>query len=294
VPRLKLKDGLTFVPEGGKFLVLDEETSSKFRIGAAEHLILTRFEETISLEEVSYAFRANPETNIPYDKLSNFITQAINLNLLVPQRDTLWGRMLTIRASNFRIRLFDPTHLIGVITQRCRFLFNWIGVALVAAALVPAFFLLSRHLSEIWAFRSLSLPSSYFFVLAVVFVLSIGHEVAHGVAGKWYGFEAPEVGFHLHYFIPAFYCKIFRRHGASRKSLAVVLLSGSVFDLLIMSGALGLWWVASGPPRQWLSIAVSLLLVKVWAIQLNPLWPYSDGYHLVSVLFFNREGKSGE
>ncbi|MEN3332119.1 MAG: putative peptide zinc metalloprotease protein [Blastocatellia bacterium] len=294
--RFKLKEKLSFTPEGAKYLVLDEATQSKFRIGVNEYEILKHFEETTTIEEVSYSLRANPNLNLPSDKLYDFIKQAIALNLLEVDTDSVWGRVRSIRASNYRIRLFNPNRLIEPLLRNGKFLFNRYGILLLATLFLFAAVILTSNLEQLWVFRSFTLPSSYFVILAVIFVLSIGHEVAHGVAGKWYGFDVFEVGFHLHYFLPSFYCKIFRRSQASRKSLLAVFLSGSLFDLLLMSLLLIGWWLAPAAAlaRQWIAVAVSLLLVKVWLIQLNPLWPYSDGYYIIKVLFFNREGKGSE
>jgi putative peptide zinc metalloprotease protein len=286
LPRFKLKSTLRFTPEGSKYLIHDDETQSRFRVGETEYRILRHFEETNNVEEVGYAFLTGNGINIPSQDLHGFIQQAIALNLLEEESDSIWGRLRSIKAFSFRVRLFDPNKLINILIEKSAFLLNPIGLAALVLSSIASTIILIRDFSELWAFHSFALPTHYIVVMGIVFLLSIGHELAHALAARKVGFEVAEVGFHLHYFLPAFYCKIFRRQGADLRSVLIVLISGSLFDLALIN-FMALAWLglpADIVAREWLSVAISLLLIKVLLIQMNPLWPYSDGFHIFSAL----------
>src|SRR5262249_18512307 len=130
-------------------------------------------------------------------------------------------------------------------------------------------------------------------LVPIVFLTSVGHELAHGIVGKYYGFDVPEVGVHLHYFIPSFYCKILRRADANRESMLSVVLAGSLFVLVLMSVLMATWLLLAGAAaREFISTALSLLIVKVLLMELNPFWPYSDGYHSNGLLLFNERDRN--
>src|SRR5262249_34734058 len=277
----KLKSRITFTPEGARYLVFDGHTGSRFRVGEAEYRILKQFEETTSIEEVAYRLRTMQELDVAHDTVHRFVQQAINPGLLQVESDSFWGRVLAARASDFRFRLFDPNRALDFLMRRADFLFSRWGLLATGGMAIAATLLVVARLPEIWVFRTVEVPDGFFYCLAAIFLLSILHEMAHGLAGKLNGFEINEVGVHLHYFMPAFYCRIFRRSDASRRSLLAVLIAGPLLDLVVLSLLLGFWLLlpdgAAG--RGTVAMLVCMLTVKVWLMQLNPLWPYSDGFH---------------
>ena len=109
MPRFKLKSTLRFTPEGSKYVILDDATQSKFRVGETEYKILRQFEETNNVEEVGYAYLTQNGVSIPSQTLYGFIEQAIALNLLEEESDSAWGRLRSIKAfswgSNYLIRM---------------------------------------------------------------------------------------------------------------------------------------------------------------------------------------------
>lgn len=294
--RFMMKQEITFIPDGDGYLVVDEDTQSRFRIGEVEYQVLKQFEGAADIKEVGYHFRSDTGFDVPYETMYKFIEHAIQLNILEPQSESLWSRIGPSTAFTFRITLFDPTRLLDFLISKGRSRFNPYSISLAAAVLLMAGVILVRNWSAIWAFRSLSLPEQFGPAIAVVILFAIGHELAHGLVGKWYGFEVSAVGFHLHYFMPSFYCKMFRRTSATKKSILMVLLGGSFFDLMLMGLLIFVWWFSADGSllRALISVAVSMMLIKVLLIQLNPLWPYSDGYRILGLLFFRKKGVVSE
>jgi hypothetical protein len=294
--RFMMKKGITFTPDGANYDVVDEDTQSRFRIGEVEYQLLKQFEGAADIKEVGYHFRTNTGFEVPPETMHKFIEQAIRLNILEAQSESLWSRIGPSTAFTFSIKLFDPTRLLDFLISKARSRFNPYSATLAAAVLLLASIILVRNWSAIWAFRSFSFPEHFGAAITVVIFFALGHELAHGLVGKWYGFDVSAVGFHLHYFMPSFYCKMFRRTSASKKSILMVLLGGSLFDLMLMGLLLFVWWFSPDGSllRAWISVAVSMMLIKVLLIQLNPLWPYSDGYRILGVLFFQKKGVGSE
>jgi hypothetical protein len=295
VNRFKLRPDLTFTPDGERYLVCDESTRSTFRVGALEYQILMQFEEKSNLDEVRYLFRAQHGREVPFETLKKFIHKAISLNLVEAESDSVWSRLAPSTAFTLKIKLFDPNRILDVLVRKLNPLFNVYGVAAAGALLLAAVFVLAFNLGAIFSFARFRSPGYIGLSIVAVVVLAIGHELAHGLVGKRFGFDVSTVGFHLHYFMPSFFCRIFRRADASRRSLVHVLLAGSMFDLILISLLLVLWRTlpTNAPPRVWISVVVTAVLTKVFLIQLNPLWPFSDGYHLFTLMIpnFIRRGK---
>lgn len=282
----KLKSDLTFTPEADKYLVFDRANHSSYRIGTSEYLILKHLKEPTNLEEVGYRLRAELGVNVPFDKLNRFVRKAITLGLVEVVNLSLWSRVKSSGPFAFRMKLFDPTPLLERLIRMCQrssHLYLFLGFGLLLMALV----INVVYWGDLWAVRSFRMPPYGPVVLLLIYASSFGHELLHGMAAKWYGFDVPEVGFHMHYYMPSFYCKILRGKQASRKSIGVVLLAGSLFDLAILTVLVFIWFL--GPLSQGLkeviAFTVSLIWVKVLLIQLNPFLPLSDGYRIVGLFF---------
>jgi len=130
-------------------------------------------------------------------------------------------------------------------------------------------------------------------VLLFIYFSSFGHEMLHGLAAKWYGFDVPEVGFHFHYCVPSFYCKILRSGNADPRHVAGVLLAGSVFDLTIIAVLVLVWFsgLVTDGLKEVIAFAVSVIWLKILLVQLNPFLPFSDGYRIVGLFISRSRGR---
>jgi hypothetical protein len=294
VTRFRLKSGISFVAEGTRYLVLDTETQSTFRVGQTEYLLLMQFEETRDAEDVCYQLNSQHGLGLTREALWKFIAQAIKLNLLKAHTGSLWSRIGPSSSSMLRFKLFDPSSLLTSMINHGRFLAGRAGLAVALTLVTVGGFLFAANLGEVWAFRSLAMPRQMAVPILAVVLLSIGHEMAHGLAGKWHGFDVTEVGFHFHYFLPTFYCKVFHHVRANRQALLHVLLAGCVFDLLAASLLVMVWRLIPGPGwiRDCTGTIVTLLLMKVILLQLNPIWPLSDGFRVVQLFAPKKTGGS--
>jgi hypothetical protein len=289
VSSFRLKPGLKFTPQDERYLVVDTDTQSKYRIGAAEYLILRQFEETTDVEEVAYKLQTEGRLNVSYETMYKFIQQALELELLRTVNDSWWTRLKPTEPFQFRVKLFDPNKILSrMITGWQRW--NRLVIAAACILFMVAGIMAAVHFREIWHINLGHVQPFEIAITLLIYLSCIGHEMTHGLIAKFFGFEVAEVGFHLHYFLPSFYCKIFKPATASRSSLSAVLISGSLFDLVILSLLIIIWplGVEGGLFREVVGFTITFMAVKVLVLQLNPLWPFSDGFR-VAVLFFSKK-----
>lgn len=286
----RLKPGLQFTPQDEKYLVLDTATQSTYRIGGAEYLILRQFEETTDAEDVAYKLRAEGQLNVSYETLYKFIKQALELDLLSTVDDSWWNRLKPAEPFQFRIKLFDPNKILNnIITSWQR----WSRLVIAAACILflGAGITAAVNFREIWHINLEHIQPYEIAITLLIYLSCIGHEMTHGLIAKSFGFEVAEVGFHLHYFLPSFYCKIFKPTTASKSSVSAVLISGSLFDLVILSLLIIIWPLGAeaGIFREIVGFTITFMAVKVLLLQLNPIWPFSDGFRVAVLYFFKKE-----
>jgi len=290
--RFKLKSGLTFTPMDCRYVVLDTATQSTYRIGETEYKILKQFAELTNPEEVILKLRVEEGVNVPYDSLYRFIQQAVALELLMTESDAKWRRFLPGGAFEYRVKLFDPERPLSALTAIVRKIRPMFALSPAAALAVTGILIVASNFSELWVFRGLSIPRYAVLVGVLVYLSSIGHEMTHGLVAHYFGFEVTEIGVHLHYFLPSFYCRIFRSGEAARRQVLEVLLAGCSFDLALLGVLAITWRLSAGATelRQALAVAISMLLVKVVLIQMNPLFPFSDGFRIAGLFWTRKRG----
>ncbi|HYX26961.1 MAG TPA: hypothetical protein VE863_00235 [Pyrinomonadaceae bacterium] len=282
----KLKPGLTIAPEGARYLVQDPETGSKFRIGELEYQILMQFEERTNLEEVRYLFRTQHGRDVPFTTLQPFIYHAVKLSILEIETDSFWSKIAPSTAFTYQLKLFDPSGALNFVLRRGSILFTR---SALLASLIFCVFATTILISNRTMIFGLHAGGWVGFSLVSIgsIVFAFGHEMSHGLAARKVGFDVASIGFHLHYFMPSLNCKILRPMTDRRSSVIKVLLAGSFFDALSVAVMACFWlaWQRMATPAPWLGVLITVTLVKICLIQLNPCWPYSDGYHIVGLCF---------
>lgn len=291
-----LKAEVSFLPEGEKYILLDQRTRSSFRVGEMAYQILKQFEEASSIEEVCYVLRTEHGSKLPQDAIYKFIQRATSLDLLEVQTSSIWSRIGPSNTLAFGINIFDPNRALDFTIRNFGFVLNPHSLTCSIVFVLFTLFFLGIHWPEILALKASILLDHIGLVLASVLFFGLVHELAHGIVAKLYNFHVAGIGFQIYQLLPSFYCKIFHRADTCRKSVLMVLLSGSLLDLIMVSMLVWLCW--SLPPdtplRAWTSTVVSVILIKVVLVQLNPLWPYSDGSQIFSLLFLRKRSQVGE
>lgn len=197
-------------------------------------------------------------------------------------------RLVNPSSSLFEIQfpLFDPDAAMNRVMPWIRWAWApWFVLGWTAVFAVVLGFLI-RHWDLYWSgFFGLFDPTrntagDWFALVALIFAVSIWHELGHGLSCKRFGGEVHDIGFALFYFEPAFYCKIDDAYTFPRLShrLAAVF-GGPYFELMLCSIAVAVWLLT---PAEWWVHELALSIVFITGISVlinfNPLLKL-DGYY---------------
>jgi len=120
-------------------------------------------------------------------------------------------------------------------------------------------------------------------LFTLVFVISIWHELGHGMTCKRYGGDVHHIGMMIFYLQPAFYCDIDDSYMFPNRAHRIyVAFGGSYFELMLCSVAMPVWLLT---PAEWWIHGVALTAIffsglSLLAFNLNPLIKL-DGYYIL-------------
>jgi putative peptide zinc metalloprotease protein len=185
-------------------------------------------------------------------------------------------------------KLFDPNTALDRVMPWIRWVWSGWCVAFWAAVFVFVLGFLLYHWDMYWAgFFDLIRPKDKTFwdwvgLIALVFGVSIWHELGHGFTCKRFGGEVHNIGFMIFYFEPAFYCRIDDTYlFPNRFHRIYAAAGGSYFELMLCSVAMGVWLLT--PAELWLhQLALSLVFITGLSVtfNMNPLIKL-DGYFML-------------
>ena len=288
-PRLRkdLRLSRQETPDGPRFVVKDPETQRFFRFREAEHAVIRRMDGATPLDIIAEEVSAELKAKFDVTALESLVNQLRLLGLLEgsmvtpPKRRLVQGSLLWLR-----LKAFDPDRLLNRMIGRLGFFFTPYFIVISATTIACALVLTAashaailRDMSGLWRVENLLLA------WIAVFVVTAGHEFAHGLTCKRFGGEVHEMGFLLIYFQPAFYCNISDAWLFREKARRLwVTFAGAYFELFVWAVATLLWRVAER--GTWVSATALVVMatsgVKIF-LNLNPLIKL-DGYYLLSDL----------
>ncbi|TMQ61147.1 MAG: hypothetical protein E6K75_01835, partial [Candidatus Eisenbacteria bacterium] len=188
----------------------DPETQRFFRFREAEHAVIRRMDGATPLDIIAEEVSAELKAKFDVTALESLVNQLRLLGLLEgsmvtpPKRRLVQGSLLWLR-----LKAFDPDRLLNRMIGRLGFFFTPYFIVISATTIACALVLTAashaailRDMSGLWRVENLLLA------WIAVFVVTAGHEFAHGLTCKRFGGEVHEMGFLLIYFQPAFYCNI--------------------------------------------------------------------------------------
>jgi RND family efflux transporter MFP subunit len=189
----------------------------------------------------------------------------------------------TILAWHFR--LIDPNTLFNKVVPHIKFVWTRAFVFLALCLILTAGAVAISNRAEF----ALAFPRAITWQLLAAAWISLIlaaflHEFAHGLTCKRYGGDVHEVGFLFLYFTPCFYCDVSDAWMMSTSKRIIIMLAGSVSDLLLWALALIVWRITV--PGFFLHdlawMTASVCGVRVF-LNANPLIKL-DGYYLLSDL----------
>ena len=281
------------------YLAKDPATRKYFRFQPAEAAVMRSFTGSRTVEEIATALAASGLA-ISAGAITAFARTLSSLGLLersfAEQTSLQLERLRSQRqlrrplfrgeAMRMRWSVGDADGFFSRVTPHVRWCFT---TPFVVASLV-LFVLYFAIITSQWREFSTAVAGTFgpaviglggVLLLVVMFLgLTLLHELAHGVACKYYGGEVHELGFMLLYLIPAFYCNVNDAWGfPDRKGRLWVTASGAWFELLLTCVASIVWLVAA--PGTFISdVALATVMIGGFSAvfaNANPLLPL-DGY----------------
>ncbi len=291
-------------------VVGDPRTNEYTRLGETEHAVFVLLDGTRDLAQISRAFEETTGRVLEEEDLAAFVdslregglveTATFDPRLILAEfrmRERA-GRarrqIVSGSASLLRFLPFNPDRQLGWLAERLRWCWSrsaaiW-SIALIAAGGVLAFAERDRlgpaFVTSIKASVSAgagTLAGRLLLLYAVSGVITLIHELGHGLTLKHYGGTVPEMGFALAFFqFPGAYTDTSSSYLLpSRFQRVMVSLAGGYIELVMAGAAVFVWWAT--PPGDFLNeVALMVLLIGgplTLLFNWNPLLPF-DGYYM--------------
>ncbi len=286
-PRMAEAVDVTEQTEGDaiRYVIRNQATSRYFLLKPPEYKIFQQFDGTQTLLEVSQGGRtgAVPRASLP--ALIKFLTKLDTLGLMARGGHPLPISPKPAQDLYRRIRLFDPSRLLGWLDKR----FAWLLTKPFITAMFVLMFvvllgLLTRsdevatYLSYTYSQYGLSL------IILFTFAITVLHEFAHGWACKHFGGDVKEMGvLMIYYVMPAFYCNVSDIYRFGRKSQRIWVIAAGIYWQLSVSALAALVWLLATPYTLIADMGFLIFLGGTFNILLNcnPLIKL-DGYYVLS------------
>ena len=276
-----------------------------YRLLDEEYFLWTQLNGLASLSQIREAFEKHyPGKRIALQKLVRLTEYFYHLGLVVSiypeQGSSLLERLKSSEHSklkrrwlqwwSFRWRGVNPNYVLQRMTD---VLSPWlnakVGMLALFLGIVTSIFAITRWTEvrerSVDLYSSLALESGLAFFIAFA-LLKVIHELAHGVACKYFGRDCHEMGLLFYFLIPSFYCNVSEVWLLSdRWQRCVVSAAGVVAEWCVATMAFWVWWGTN--PGLIHNIAFFTMLVgsvNTLFVNGNPLMRF-DGYFILSDLF---------
>lgn len=277
-----------------RYLVKDTQTGRYFRLSAAVVCIMQSLDGTKTPEAVG------AELGLKVDSILYIINQLERFFLLETGTDTKQRKKAIKRQRHWLMRLsllrrdLVTTDLwMDRVYQalRLKYVFSpWFGIALLV--FYTGALLMYLHYQEpiqktleMMTQWDGSLPGLVAVSLALDFVISVFHELAHGFACKHFGGKVQAFGVGLYFFHPVCYCDVTDAWTFPKPSQRLVT-HGAGMAMNFFLTALALLLLPLGTRIHWLWIGIILTLLTACIrsiVNFNPLIRL-DGYYLLADL----------
>jgi putative peptide zinc metalloprotease protein len=278
--------------EGAVFYVIkDPLTQRFFRVKPLEHFLITQFDGKTSFDEIRRLASEQHQVLIGPDVLTKFTEKFVELGLLVrpgqefrPAPDSSRQAGWLSRVLFLKIPMVNPEHLLDWLYPKVKWAFTPSFVALVTLSIVfAAGLVVVNRESLVFGLSSIATVEGALLIYITLSVVTVFHELAHGVTCRHFGGRVQDMGFLLLYFLPSFYCNVSDTYLFKAKRQRIwVAFAGGFFELFIWALAVLAWRVVA--PEAFLS-RVFFVVIAVCGIKsifnFNPLIKL-DGYFMLA------------
>lgn len=291
---LSLRSDLIIEPveeEGALYYVIKDPVNQRFfRVKALEHFLITQFDGSTSELEIRKRASEAHRVLIAPEVLARFAQKFKELGLLVSAEGDGTVRATTPRPPHLgwlsrilylKLPLVNPEPILELLYAGCRWAFRPSVVAAMALTIVFATAVLVLNRDDLALDQVLS-AEGLLLVYVTVSVVTLLHELAHGLTCRHFGGRVEDMGFLLMYFLPCFYCNVSDAYLFKEKRKRLwVTFAGAYFELFLWALAVLLWRIVT--PEAFAS-RVFLIVIAVGGVKsllnLNPLIKL-DGYYLL-------------
>ncbi len=303
---LRLKphvDSYRHVYQGRVWYVFHDRAAHRhYRISGEGAEFLGALDGRRGLDEILAALQARDPENAPdQEHVVQFIQQLHALDLLqtevVPdvakldaRRDALRRRRLisALRTPlSLKVKLLDPTRLLGVLLPWLGWIFSPVGMLLWLAVTAIGAGVGLTHWDELTRDVTDRLLSTENLLVAgaVYPVVKILHELGHGLALRRLGMEVRQIGVLFAAFIPVPYVDASASAVLERRSDRMMVgAAGILVEMFVGSLALMVW--SQAEPGALRSVCYNIIVISGFSTLLfngNPLQRY-DGYYILTDL----------
>ncbi|MDX1918089.1 MAG: M50 family metallopeptidase [Candidatus Caenarcaniphilales bacterium] len=282
---IKMRSDLEFeeMPDG-TLQVRDPSSIRYFQLGFNEAEIvrmLASMSPLAILERTSY-------TESQLKKFLGMLKQWGLLEGTVPPPQKSTKRQSILQKIFSRFKLLEPDDFLTWMEAKLDFIWGWPTMTVVfiifVAATLQGFQRGESFLTYGWPLIAQSWLISLLVFLLLLFIVIVGHELAHGLVLKRYGGYVPEIGFFFVYATPALYTDISDAYKLPKKSQKInVMLAGPMFQAVLGSILYLLWCLAV--PHSFVGDLLYLSVIAAFfslTINLNPLIKL-DGYYILQI-----------
>jgi len=290
--------------EAGGWTVKDPLSLQYLRLSEIEMAVLRMLDGRYPLERILTAVRTVwPDSGVTPNDLADLLSQFAE-NRLIVATDISILRLTTSPASHtdgfsvrgifrrlmallcFRIRLFNPSPLLDVLSPLIRLVFSRGAAILLGVIAIAALTVVVIRFDQF--VRNLPGPEEFFapdnlLLLLAVFVTVKGlHELGHACAARHFGAECHEAGIMLLLLTPVLYTNVSDAWILDRRSRLLITASGILVEVALAAVCAILWsFAAPGLTKSLLANTMVLCTVTTIAFNANPLVRF-DGYFLLA------------
>jgi putative peptide zinc metalloprotease protein len=309
--RPAIRPGLHFVrkEQGGAvtYVVKDPVSMKYFRFGEVEVGVLKLLDGSRALSEVASRLRAEYGAIMSPTGLETFVRRLKEMGLVQRTQDERSAllmeslrRQRELRVSGhgstllrMRFSFGDPDAVFGRMVPPLGFLWTR-GFVILSLGLFAAYLLIiTLHWDRFASGTARLLSPSEFtpgLILAVytlTIVITIVHELGHGLTCKRMGGEVHEWGAMLFYFSPAFYCNVNDAWTFEKRSERLWVTFAGGFIELLLAAVAAIFWLLLEPGTLLAETSFLVMLLAgglVLLLNFNPLIPLDGYYALVDWL----------
>jgi putative peptide zinc metalloprotease protein len=282
-------------------VVHDPSSNAYFRLSPVGYEFVGLLDGQRSVEDVwQLGLTRHGDDALTQNEVIQLLSQLYNGNLLSgdtpPETEQLLGRgrdrvqkkaaQQAIGLMYFKVKLFNPDHILNWVEPIMRPVLNRIGFVVWAIWVIAAFIAIAPHMEQLASgFESAIAPSNWGWMIVTFILLKLWHELGHGVICKRFGGQVPEFGAMMLVLVPAPFVDASSAWTfPSKWQRMAVGAGGMIFELALAALAAFIWLNTKGQSTLVHQLAYNAMLsasVSTVLFNANPLMRF-DGYYILS------------